>query len=207
MSSDAENMEAAAKIMKAFQDQTNMLQNSSNPSASGPVVGTNEFDNQGGDFAEPGNGNTIGMGFDNQGTLDPSLQPPEQQPMNTPVQPPVQPQPVQPPVQPAPQQVMQPPPQQVSSPATAPMPAQRGDVCPECNTMHPPLRPGEKCPNVGVGDAGLAAGIDDATINKHLVDLRNIIISKMSSKGIKNGKKFFQYAVIELTKALEVYNE
>jgi hypothetical protein len=29
----------------------------------------------------------------------------------------------------------------------------------------------------------------------------------MSSKQIKDGKKFFQYAIVELTQALEKYNE
>jgi len=32
-------------------------------------------------------------------------------------------------------------------------------------------------------------------------------LSQLTSKGIKDGKKFLQYSVIELTKALEQYNE
>ena len=37
--------------------------------------------------------------------------------------------------------------------------------------------------------------------------MRNIIMAQITGKGIKNQKKFFQFAVIELTKALEGYNE
>lgn len=96
-----------------------------------------------------------------------------------------------------------------SSPGTVPTPAQMPDVCKDCGTMHPPLAPGKKCPNASV--AGKTEqnplAIDDATINKHLVDIRNIIMAQISSKGIKNQKKFFQYAVVELTKRLEEYNE
>lgn len=205
MANDAENMEAAAKIMQAFQNQTNMMQQgSTNPAATSHGVGTNEFDNQGGEFAAPGDGNAVGMGFDNQGAPEPIIQPTQPiQPLNPTIQPPTAP-----PVQ---QEIVHPqtqPPQPVpSNPMDTPMPAKRSDVCPHCNTMHPPLNPGEKCPNVGIGEVGVSAGIDDTIINKHLVDMRNIIIANMTSKGIKDGKKFFQYAVIELTKALEVYHE
>ena len=194
MSNDSENMEAAAKIMKAFHDQTNMMQpNATTPS---PMTGGNEFDNQGGEFAAPGNGNAIGMGFDNQGEPEPIIQQVIQPPSATPV---AQPQ-MQPP-QPAPSQPVP------SSPENTPMPAKRADVCPHCKSMHPPLNPGESCPNAGIGEVGTKVGIDDTFINKHLVDMRNIIISNMTSKNIKDGKKFFQYAIIELTKALEVYHE
>lgn len=81
-------------------------------------------------------------------------------------------------------------------------------ICNQCGTMHPPLQPGQKCPLVSIpSDTSDSSGIDDAIINRHLVDMRNIIVNQISSKKIKNGKKFFQYAIIELTKSLEVYNE
>jgi len=200
MSSDSENMEAAAKIMQAFQNQTNMMQQgASNPAAASPVTGTNEFDNQGGEFAAPGTGNAIGMGFDNQGEPDPIIQPVQPPPQANPV--------VQPQVQPVVQPQNQSPQAAPSNPMSAPMPAQRADMCPHCNSMHPPLNPGESCPNAGIGEVGVRVGIDDTVINKHLVDMRNIIIANMTSKNIKDGKKFFQYAIVELTKALEVYHE
>jgi hypothetical protein len=96
-----------------------------------------------------------------------------------------------------------------SSPGTTPTPAQMPDVCKECGTMHPPVAAGQKCPNARVATKtdGNPLAIDDATINKHLVDMRNIIMSNISSKGIKDQRKFFQHAIVELTKCLESYNE
>ena len=91
-------------------------------------------------------------------------------------------------------------------PGNAPQPAQMGDVCKQCGTMHPPVPTGQKCP-LATSEPEQTGGMDDTTINKHLVELRNIVLAQISSKGIKDGKKFFQYAVIELTKALEAYNE
>ena len=85
---------------------------------------------------------------------------------------------------------------------------QMPDVCKQCGTMHPPVPAGQTCPVAPVAsDPDAVGGLDDMTVNKHLVDMRNIIMSQLSAKGIKDGKKFFQYAVVELVKALEAYNE
>lgn len=192
-----QKLEEAKKIMNAFQQQ---MSSSGQPSQSTQFQnssrgGTNEFDNQGGDFAGYGDGNSIGMGFDNQGNTQKKhmINNPRPHVMNNPPQ----------------QQVVtnQGPVTMQSPPGGGPMPSMRADVCPQCKTMHPPLKSGEKCPNVGIGEDGTKHNIDDATINQHLVNMRNIIISNMSSKNIKDGSKFFQYAVIELTKALENYTE
>ena len=95
-----------------------------------------------------------------------------------------------------------------SNHGSVPIPGQRSDICKQCGTMHPPLKPGQKCPLVSIdSDTSTSSGIDDITIRKHLVDMRNIIVTQISSKKIKDGKKFFQYAIIELTKSLELYNE
>lgn len=88
-----------------------------------------------------------------------------------------------------------------------PIPASTPDLCPECNTMHPPVPPGQKCPNAPVASQVKDTGLDDTIINKYLVDLRNIVISQMKTNSIKDGIKFFKYAIVELTKALENYNE
>jgi len=95
-----------------------------------------------------------------------------------------------------------------SSPGNTPPPGQKSGVCSQCGTMHPPLQPGQKCPLAPIAPGlNTLDGLDDATINKHLVDMRNIIVANISSKKIKDGKKFFQYAIVELTKSLELYNE
>lgn len=82
------------------------------------------------------------------------------------------------------------------------------NACRQCGTMHPPLPAGAKCPNASIiSSTEKDAGLSDVFINKTLVDLRNIILAQMASKKVKDGKKFFQYAIVELTKSLEQYNE
>lgn len=88
---------------------------------------------------------------------------------------------------------------------TIPSTPVNGNVCSQCNTLHPPLRPGEPCPNK-TSDVS-AYGLDETTVNKFIVDIRNMIISQMDLKKIKDGKKFFQFTIIELMKILEEYNE
>lgn len=94
-------------------------------------------------------------------------------------------------------------------PAKGPDPVPVGNICPQCNMMHPPLRPGEVCPNANVKiDTGAlnkeARNID---INKYLVTLRNILVSQIEQKKIQNIEKLFQNITIEITKFLEGYNE
>ncbi|MFW9871713.1 MAG: hypothetical protein ACFFG0_01335 [Candidatus Thorarchaeota archaeon] len=91
----------------------------------------------------------------------------------------------------------------VSSPNTSGI--SMGNVCSQCKTIHPPIQMGEKCPNAkeDLSDKGL----DETNINKFLVDIKNMLISQMNSKGIKDGKKLFQFITIELMKILETYNE
>jgi hypothetical protein len=80
-----------------------------------------------------------------------------------------------------------------------------GNVCPQCKTIHPPLKPGEICPNAPQDVSKF--GLDDTSVNKFIVNIKNIVMSQLSKKGISNGEKFFQFAIIELMKILEGYNE
>ena len=81
--------------------------------------------------------------------------------------------------------------------------------CPECGMMHPPLKPGEKCGNApSAGGPPNANVVDlDMVINKYLVNLKNISVSQIQSKGIKDVNKLLQYLTLEMTKLLEGYNE
>ena len=170
----------AAKLFNLFQKQNNAVQNTNTSK------NTNAFDNQGGEFGEYGDGNSIGLGFDNQ---NPSNE------MN----------------------IELPPMKKKEIPSTNSSPninttnmvlPTNMEVCPFCKTIHPPLRPGEKCPNAGLDIKDQKKfNIDDTIINKHIVTLKNIIINNMSSKNIVNGTKFFKYSIMELTKALEAYEE
>jgi len=77
--------------------------------------------------------------------------------------------------------------------------------CPSCGMFHPPVRPGETCGNAPAASGNVADL--DMEINKLLVNLKNIAMSQIQSKGIKNINKLLQYIAIEMTKLLEGYNE
>ena len=77
------------------------------------------------------------------------------------------------------------------------------DVCPECGVMHPPLPQGQKCPNAKVN----LPSISDEEIGNFLASMRNIIISQIEKRQIKNAKKVFQQSIVILTKFLEEYSE
>jgi len=89
----------------------------------------------------------------------------------------------------------------------APAPVSLPDACPQCGTIHPPIPQGQKCPNASLNNKVSGTGLNDTIIGSHLVNMRDIIISQMSIKKVKDGNKFFAYAILELTKALEKYNE
>jgi len=91
--------------------------------------------------------------------------------------------------------------------SSPPTPVSNPNACPQCGTIHPPIAGGKKCPNASIANEVMGTGLDDTAIASYLVNMRNIIISQMSSKNIKDGKKFFAFAIIELTKSLETYNE
>lgn len=150
----------------------------------------NQFDNQdSGEFVQTQGGGE----FDNQGPVKPVVVPPNPQNPN----PPVNPQPGQPNIINT---------TGVQMGVAAP-PAKLENVCPQCGVAHPPLPEGEKCPNASVVNEVKDFKIDEAQLNTYIVNIRNIIISKMSEKNIKDGTKFFQYAIVELTKSMEKYNE
>jgi len=88
-----------------------------------------------------------------------------------------------------------------------PDPVPVGNSCQQCDMMHPPLRPGEKCPNAMA--KAMKEGSNDPTldINKYLTTLQTIMISQVSKKKIKDIKKFYQNITIEMTKFLEDYTE
>lgn len=90
--------------------------------------------------------------------------------------------------------------------APPPQPVQHLDTCPQCNKLHPPLRPGEECPMKPISEEK-TGGVSEQKISNYLVSLRNIIISNISKKQIKDGDKFFKYTILEITKIVEKYNE
>ncbi len=77
--------------------------------------------------------------------------------------------------------------------------------CPQCGVMHPPVPGGQKCPNAKVEIK--EAGVRDEDINIFLSTLKNITVSQIQSKGVKDGNKLFKMLTVELTKFLEGYSE
>lgn len=79
-------------------------------------------------------------------------------------------------------------------------------TCPTCGMLHPPNADGSPCSNAPTASSGNIVDLD-MEINKYLVSLKNIAVSQIQSKGIKNVNKLLQYMTIEMTKILEGYNE
>jgi len=74
--------------------------------------------------------------------------------------------------------------------------------CPECGLIHPPLKSGEICPNAPVKVGGA-----EVELSKFFGDLKNIFVSQMKNKDIKNVDKLLGSLIIEVTKFLENYKE
>ena len=77
-------------------------------------------------------------------------------------------------------------------------------LCPQCNKFHPPLQPGEKCPLVTKDSTPSGQEVDFKDL---YTPLRNVILSKVQSKGIKDIKKLFGSLIVVITKHLEDYKE
>jgi hypothetical protein len=75
--------------------------------------------------------------------------------------------------------------------------------CPECGLIHPPIASGLKCPMAK--DKTSSGELIDAS--DFLVQMKNIVISKIQSKGIKDYKKVFTSLLIESIKFLDQYKE
>lgn len=75
--------------------------------------------------------------------------------------------------------------------------------CQQCNGFHPPLPHGEKCP---LADP-VTEGGQKIDTSKFVVKLRDITISQLEQKGIKDHEKFFNHIVVEVMKAVEGYSE
>jgi hypothetical protein len=91
-------------------------------------------------------------------------------------------------------------------PSTGLAPIPTGNICSQCNMMHPPIK-GEKCPNAIVKAMTEESDEIVVDVNKYLVNLQNILMSQIESKKIKDVNKLFKNITIEITKFLEEYKE
>jgi len=76
-------------------------------------------------------------------------------------------------------------------------------ICNQCNTMHPPLPPGAKCP------MAIEKTPSGETINYEdfFVSLKNILTSQIQNKNIKDTKKFLGNIIVIIAKLSEEYKE
>ena len=88
-----------------------------------------------------------------------------------------------------------------------------GVVCGQCNTSHPPLAEGAICP-VKAGQENMEKAGSQETEDGTKVDytdilpiLTTILTSQISIKKIKDIPKLKSHLIVEMTKALENYNE
>jgi len=82
----------------------------------------------------------------------------------------------------------------------------RFSVCDQCGFTHPPLRPGQKCPAAESGKEEIPE-VGEVDLTDFIVNMKNILVSQIQTKKIKDVKKFISFAVIEITKILEGYKE
>ncbi len=92
-------------------------------------------------------------------------------------------------------------------PPRAHIPAPTGDICPQCNMAHPPIKPGEKCPNAVVKEMTEESKEVIVDINKYLNTIQNILINQIEKKNIKYVDKLFQNITIKINSFLEGYKE
>ena len=75
--------------------------------------------------------------------------------------------------------------------------------CPDCGYIHPPLAEGERCP---LAKEKTVEG-NEVDFTMFFSQLKNILLSNILSKKIKNHKKLFSESIVVLTKYLESYKE
>lgn len=79
-------------------------------------------------------------------------------------------------------------------------------ACPQCGTLHPPIPPGTKCPMAPTTIKG-EDGVKILNTDKFIMSMKNILISQIEIKKIKDPEKLFNNITIEIMKYLESYEE
>jgi len=80
-------------------------------------------------------------------------------------------------------------------------------ACPQCGTIHPPVPAGQKCPMAGVKVKNEQGEEKEVDVNKYLAQLKNIIVSQVEQREIKDVDKLFKNIIVEVTKYIEGYTE
>jgi hypothetical protein len=91
----------------------------------------------------------------------------------------------------------------VDIPIITPGNFQMPNICTQCGFIHPPLTAGQKCPLLKEKTSS-GEVIDPSDF---LLQMKNIIVSKIQARNIKEPKKVFSRVLIEITKILDQYKE
>ena len=84
----------------------------------------------------------------------------------------------------------------------APVASTQGD-CPQCGLIHPPIGPGEKCPNAPL-ESKEGIKID---VSGLVVKVKDILSSQLEQKNIEDLNRFTKEMVMALMKFCEEYKE
>jgi len=81
--------------------------------------------------------------------------------------------------------------------------------CSQCGMSHPPIRPGETCPNASVQSqtSNTAVKITDQQFNTFLVNMKNILISQLDQIKVTNPQEIFKHLTLKMMEALEGLKE
>ena len=77
------------------------------------------------------------------------------------------------------------------------------DKCLQCDMYHPPLQPGQICPMAKVkNEFG-----DEIDLTDFFSNLKNVLLSQIKKKNIKDTKRILAFTLVNITKLLERYKE
>jgi len=77
--------------------------------------------------------------------------------------------------------------------------------CPQCGMSHPPIPPGETCPNASIQQIQTSGPvkITDQEFNQFLVNMKNILVSQLDQIEVTNAKEIFKVITLKVMEALE----
>jgi hypothetical protein len=79
-------------------------------------------------------------------------------------------------------------------------------LCSQCGFSHPEIPQGQKCSLAKTPMSQEEKNIE-SEVGTLVLQMKNIIMSKISQKGIKDTKKLVSFSIVEFTKLLETYKE
>ena len=76
-------------------------------------------------------------------------------------------------------------------------------MCQQCGSYHPPIPEGQKCP---MAKEKTNSG-EELDFTDFFISLKNILVSQIKTKNIKNVRRILAFTLINITRLLEKYQE